>query len=157
MHDPQLHFPPALHLIHSDDDPLPQLYICRCASQLSPECSLGPHSRYVLPPTAITPTVLDRQRSTVRPAEPRPAPAQPVRKAESCQEFGPGSFQISPEVGQPCASRSFRGCCAAGRLPASPCLCKPQVRGSPGRPPLPQIPLPPQPAPGTARTALSSH
>ena len=66
----------------------------RCASQLSPECSLGPHRAHVLPPTSICPTVLDRQRSVIKEKS-----KDKVKKSESCGDMGPGSFQISPDVG----------------------------------------------------------
>lgn len=62
----------------------------RCASQVSPDCSLGPHKVHVLPPTAICPTVLDRQRSVCR---------EKARDRADSTEMGPGSFQISPMRG----------------------------------------------------------
>jgi len=62
----------------------------RCASQVSPDCNLGPHKLHVLPPTAICPTVLDRQRSVCR---------EKARDRVDPPEMGPGSFQISPMRG----------------------------------------------------------
>lgn len=38
----------------------------RCASQVRAECMLGEHAIHILPPTAICPVVLDRQRSLSR-------------------------------------------------------------------------------------------
>ncbi|XP_012274153.1 diacylglycerol kinase 1 isoform X1 [Orussus abietinus] len=38
----------------------------RCVSQVRAECSLGEHAVHILPPTAICPVVLDRQRSLSR-------------------------------------------------------------------------------------------
>lgn len=38
----------------------------RCASQVRAECTLGEHAIHILPPTAICPVVLDRQRSLSR-------------------------------------------------------------------------------------------
>ncbi|XP_033219485.1 diacylglycerol kinase 1 isoform X2 [Belonocnema kinseyi] len=38
----------------------------RCASQVRAECNLGEHAVHILPPTAICPVVLDRQRSLSR-------------------------------------------------------------------------------------------
>ena len=66
----------------------------RCASQVSPDCTLGPHKLHVLPPTAICPTVLDRQRSVCKEKS-----KEKLKRSESCQEIGPGSFQISPVDG----------------------------------------------------------
>ena len=48
----------------------------------------------MLPPTSICPTVLDRQRSTMRPGS---RTAEPKR-SEAGVDIGPGSFQISPEA-----------------------------------------------------------
>ena len=50
--------------------------------------------QHVLPPTSICPTVLDRQRSTMRPSS---RTAEPKR-SEAGVDIGPGSFQISPEA-----------------------------------------------------------
>nr|CAD7402040.1 unnamed protein product [Timema cristinae] len=38
----------------------------RCASQVKPDCNLGEHRINILPPTAICPIVLDRQRSITK-------------------------------------------------------------------------------------------
>ncbi|XP_051163217.1 diacylglycerol kinase 1 isoform X1 [Leptopilina boulardi] len=38
----------------------------RCASQVRADCNLGEHAVHILPPTAICPVVLDRQRSLSR-------------------------------------------------------------------------------------------
>ena len=67
----------------------------RCASQVSPDCRLGPYRTHVLPPTSICPTVLDRQRSMVR----EKCRDKVIRTTNSCVDIGPGSpgFQISPE------------------------------------------------------------
>ena len=66
----------------------------RCASQVSSDCTLGSHKLHVLPPTAICPTVLDRQRSVCKEKS-----KEKLKRSESCQEIGPESFQISPVDG----------------------------------------------------------
>ncbi|XP_043201452.1 diacylglycerol kinase 1-like [Amphibalanus amphitrite] len=61
----------------------------RCASQVKPDCNLGELRSHVLPPTAICPIVLDRQRSVSRDR----------RSTRQEDVHGPMSFQINPPEG----------------------------------------------------------
>lgn len=72
----------------------------RCASHVSPECTLGVNGVHVLPPISICPTVLDRQHSVAKEKH-----SQRSKKDKNCHEessqvvSGPSSFQISPLEG----------------------------------------------------------
>ncbi|XP_067004259.1 diacylglycerol kinase 1 [Anabrus simplex] len=78
----------------------------RCASQVKPECSLGDHRTHILPPTAICPIVLDRQRSISKESKrsglQRSESQTPADSNSSGTLFntndqqGPMSFQIAP-------------------------------------------------------------
>ncbi|KAK8386847.1 hypothetical protein O3P69_017939 [Scylla paramamosain] len=71
----------------------------RCVSQVKPECNFGEHRVHVLPPTAICPTVLDRQKSITK-------EKRDVQRSESTPSglsdgtvSAPMSFQITPPPG----------------------------------------------------------
>ncbi|KAK7065337.1 Diacylglycerol kinase N-terminus [Halocaridina rubra] len=76
----------------------------RCASQVKPECTFGEHRIHVLPPTAICPIILDRQRSISK-------EKKDLQRSESTSGglsegtvSSPMSFQITPLPGtQPLA------------------------------------------------------
>ncbi|XP_024084657.1 diacylglycerol kinase 1 [Cimex lectularius] len=76
----------------------------RCASQVKPECNLGENRVHILPPTAICPVVLDRQRSITRDKQ-RSESHTPDSNSSSGFSFGSGSqqaavsFQIMPPDG----------------------------------------------------------
>ncbi|XP_066989489.1 diacylglycerol kinase 1 isoform X2 [Macrobrachium rosenbergii] len=71
----------------------------RCASQVKPECTFGEHRIHVLPPTAICPIILDRQRSiTKEKKDLHRSESTPGGLSEGTVS-SPMSFQITPLPG----------------------------------------------------------
>ncbi|XP_025161413.1 diacylglycerol kinase 1 isoform X2 [Harpegnathos saltator] len=64
----------------------------RCVSQVRAECTLGEHALHILPPTAICPVVLDRQRS--------------FSKDKRGSKYGQDSSSVSSSGYLPCGSSS---------------------------------------------------
>ncbi|CAF0989369.1 unnamed protein product [Adineta steineri] len=60
----------------------------KCASQLKPECALGPNREHIIPPICICPAVLERPKASRTGSE--------VKKEDSCVEGTMQSFQINP-------------------------------------------------------------
>ncbi|PSN29335.1 Diacylglycerol kinase beta [Blattella germanica] len=81
----------------------------RCASQVKPECALGDHRMHILPPTAICPIVLDRQRSITKEYKRSGLHRSESQTPADCNNLGsqlstseqqcPMSFQIAPPPG----------------------------------------------------------
>ncbi|PNF20388.1 Diacylglycerol kinase beta [Cryptotermes secundus] len=81
----------------------------RCASQVKPECMLGDHRIHILPPTAICPIVLDRQRSFTKEYKRSGLQRSESQTPADCNNSGsllstqeqqcPMSFQITPPPG----------------------------------------------------------
>ncbi|XP_069690666.1 diacylglycerol kinase 1 isoform X3 [Periplaneta americana] len=81
----------------------------RCASQVKPECTLGDHRMHILPPTAICPIVLDRQRSITKEHKRSGLQRSESQTPADCNNSGtlscgqeqqcPMSFQIAPAPG----------------------------------------------------------
>ena len=64
----------------------------RCASHVSPECTLGVNGVHVLPPISICPTVLDRQHSVAKEKH-----SQRSKKDKNCQEESSQVFRVFNE------------------------------------------------------------
>ncbi|KAK6634341.1 hypothetical protein RUM43_011741 [Polyplax serrata] len=76
----------------------------RCASQVPPGCTLGENRPHIIPPTAICPVVLDRQRSISKDQQRksfhRSESQTPVSETSNSIALGqPMSFQINPTEG----------------------------------------------------------
>lgn len=80
----------------------------RCVSQVRAECTLGEHAVHILPPTAICPVVLDRQRSLSRDSKRGSKHGQDTSSVSSTGFLTSGtasnqqpamSFQITPPEG----------------------------------------------------------
>ena len=61
----------------------------RCASHVSPECTLGVNGVHVLPPISICPTVLDRQHSVAKEKH-----SQRSKKDKNCHEESSQVFRV---------------------------------------------------------------
>ena len=61
----------------------------RCASHVSPECTLGVNGVHVLPPISICPTVLDRQHSVAKEKH-----SQRSKKDKNCHEESSQVFRF---------------------------------------------------------------
>ncbi|CAF4251620.1 unnamed protein product, partial [Didymodactylos carnosus] len=59
----------------------------KCASHVKPECTLGTNREHILPPSCISPAVLERQKTIARGG---------LKREESCCEGSIQSFQINP-------------------------------------------------------------
>ena len=64
----------------------------RCASHVSPECTLGVNGVHVLPPISICPTVLDRQHSVAKEKH-----SQRSKKDKNCHEESSQVFRVFNE------------------------------------------------------------